>query len=273
MLVAVAAWGAVAAEAMTAVRQTDISEDTTWGLNGSPYYIYGDLYIVNGATLTVLAGVEVRFVEIHGEGGYEDGAELVVRNGALETRGTTGMPVLFTSANESKKKGDWGALVVENSNQCLLDGAVVEYAKNGLRLYYVTATGASRSSTEGTIIRWSRYNGVLAYYSTAHLYHITLEENDYAGIKTVGNCTVSARNSDLCHNGMYNFYNGAPGNVDAADCWWGTTSPGLIELRIYDKHDNPACGTVDYTPYLSAPWREGGNIPTYSLGFLKTTFR
>lgn len=264
---------ATAVIAQTDVRQSDITTNTTWTLSGSPYYIYGDLYILNGATLTIHGGVEVRFVEIHGDGGYEDGAELVVRNGVLVTRGTDQVPVKFTSANTAKLRGDWGAIVVEGSNQYILTGAVIEYAKNGLRLASTNSISAGRSSTESTIIRWCSNNGVYAYYASASFYHLTVTENDYAGIKTTGSCSITAGNSDLCSNGMYNYYNGGASNVDATDCWWGTTTPSLIELRIYDKHDSPASGTVDYTPYLSAPWRDQGNVNVYSLGFVKSIFQ
>ncbi len=257
----------------TEIRQSNIDHDVTWGLNGSPYYIYGDLAIVNNATLTVKAGVEVRFVEIHGDGGYEDGAELVVRAGALVTEGSETMPVLFTSANQTRKAGDWGAIVVEYGNQYVLDNAIIEYAKNGLRLYYTTANGTSQSSVDGTVIRHCLDNGVFAYSAHADFFHLTATSNDYAGIKTGAFCNVSVHASDVYNNGMYNFYNGSAANVDAADCWWGTTSPYLIEFRIYDKTDNPAVGEVDYTPYLSGSYRDGGNIPNYSLGLVKSVFR
>jgi hypothetical protein len=264
---------AAAAFAGTDVAQTNITTNTTWTLNGSPYYIYGDLYITNGATLTINGGVEVRFVEIHGDGGYEDGAELVVRSGALVTRGSTSLPVLFTSANQLKRRGDWGAVVVEGNNQYILTGTTIEYAKNGLRLASTTALSASRSSTEGTIIHWCSNSAVYAYYASADFYHLSVLENDYAGIKTSGSCNVSVGNSDVYSNGMYNYYNGGPSNVDATNCWWGSATPSLIELRIYDKNDSPSSGTVDYTPFLSGPWRDRGNVNVYSLGFVKSIFQ
>lgn len=272
-LVALASAGAVTTLGATEVRQTDITENTTWRRTNSPYYIYGDINIKNGATLTIEAGVEVRFVEIHGDGGYEDGAELVVRDGALVTQGTPALPVRFTSANEIKKAGDWGAIIVEYNSQYVLKNAEIEYAKNGLRLYRTTATSASRSSVEGTVIRFCSGNGVFAYDATADFYHLTLVSNNSCGVRTSGLVNLSVRASDIYSNGVYNFYNGSPSNVDAADCWWGTTIPGIIELYIYDRADNPAMGVVDYTPFLSGPWRERGNVPTYSLGFVKSVFR
>ncbi|HUV86020.1 MAG TPA: right-handed parallel beta-helix repeat-containing protein [bacterium] len=256
------------------IRAGNIVTDTTWKRTGGPVNIYGDVAIENGATLTIEAGVDVRFYEVKGTGGYEDGAELVVRKGTLVAEGKTGLPVKFTSANGVKKMGDWGAVVVEGSNQIILENAIIEFATNGLRLANVNSIGSSRSSFEGTIIRYCLNNGVLAYNSRAKLYHLTVEHNGYAGVKTLWNCFVTANYCDLCNNdGMWNFYNGSSNNVDATNCWWGSADPSFINRRIYDYHDNRAKGEVDYSPYLTGPWREGGKVPNYSLGFLKTFFK
>lgn len=268
------ALSAGAAFAAVDVRAGNIVTDTAWKRGGGPVYIHGDVAIVNGATLTIEAGVEVRFYEVKGTGGYEDGAELVVRKGTLVTEGKTGLPVRFTSANGVKKMGDWGAVVVEGSNQIILENAIIEYATNGLRLANVNSIGASRSSFDGTIIRYCLNNGVLADNSRAKLYHLTVEHNGYAGVKTLWNCYVTANYCDLCNNdGMWNFYNGSSNNVDATSCWWGRADPGYINMRIYDRNDNSTKGEVDFDPYLSAPWRDGGKVPNYSLGFLKTFFK
>jgi len=261
-----------ATSARADLHKNNITDNTTWK-RGSVHYIYGDVHILNGATLTIEAGAEVRFYEVTGTGGYEDGAELVVKNGALVAEGTTALPVKFTSANGVKKMGDWGALVVVGGNQLILKNAVVEYATNGVRLDATTAIGTSRSSFEGTAIRYCLNNGLLAMYSRGEFRHLTVENNGYAGIKTIGSCHITVNYSDLCNNGMYNFYNGSSNNQDATNCWWGTTQPSLIGMRIYDYHDNPTKGEVDFDPYLTASWREGGRVPNYSLGFLKSFFK
>jgi len=266
------AFSACFAAASSYVGWQNIDRDTTWKRSQGPHYIYGDAAIVNGATLTIEAGVEVRFYEVKGTGGYEDGAELVVRSGALVAEGMTGMPVKFTSANGVKKMGDWGAVVVEGSGQIILENAVIEYATNGLRLQKTTAIGSSRSSFSGTVIRYCLNNGVLATDSRANFYHLCVENNGYAGVKAIGSGYITANYCDFVQE-MYNFYNGSSNNVDAANCWWGTAVPSLIAMRIYDYHDNPTKGEVDFDPYLTASWREGGRVPNYSLGFVKTFFR
>lgn len=262
-----------AAFALTVVQQGNINDDTTWK-RGTVHYVHGDVAIENGATLTIEAGVEVRFYDVKGTGGYEDGAELVVDKGALVAEGKTGLPVKFTSANGVKKMGDWGAIVVKGGNQIILENAIIEYATNGLRLADVNSTGASRSTFDGTVIRYCLNNGVLADNSRAKFYHLTVEHNGFAGVKTLWNCHITANYCDLGNNdGEYDFYNGWSNNVDATTCWWGKADPGYINERIYDYHDNLTKGVVDYDPYLTGPWREGGKVPNYSLGFLKTFFK
>jgi hypothetical protein len=254
------------------VERGNITRDTTWKRSDGPVYIHGDVAIENGATLTIQAGVEVRFYVVQGTGGYEDGAELVVKDGALVAEGQSGLPVRFTSANSVKKMGDWGAVVVVASSQIILENAIIEYATNGLRLYRVNTFGASRSSFDGTVIRYCLNNGVLAGDSRAEFFHLSVEHNGYAGIKTIGSCHITANYCDFVQE-MYNFYNGSGNNQEAANCWWGKADPTYIDRKIYDYNDNLTKGVVDYDPYLTGPWREGGRVPNYSLGFLKTFFK
>lgn len=48
--------------------------------------------------------------------------------------------------------------------------------------------------------------------------------------------------------------NDSPGQLDARDNWWGTTSRDLIEAAIRDSLDVPCCrGRVLYEPFRSAP--------------------
>lgn len=255
------------------VNRGNITEDTTWKRSHGPYYIYGDV-IVDGATLTIEAGVEVRFDEVKGTGGYEDGAEIVVRRGGcIVTQGKSGMPVKFTSANSVKKMGDWGAIIVEYGSQYILNNAIIEYGTNGLRLYRTTSASASGSSAAGTIIRYCLNNGIFAYSACANFYHVSADHNGYAGVKTLGNCSLSVNYCDLASNGQYNFYNGSSNNFDATNCWWGWANPQLIENSIYDRSDNSTRGVVDYTPYLEAPWRDAGGVSSYSTGLIKSVFR
>jgi len=274
LITALAVSIATLASALTTVPQQDISDDTHWTLSGSPYIIYGDIQIINGATLTIDAGVEVRFAKVTGDGGYEDGAELVIRNGTLHASGSKGFPVVFTAHTSNPRPGYWGGIIAECNNDFVLEHTNIKYAVNGLRLYNFTSYGSSSSSTEYLDISRCSKNGILIDDSYADIRYATLRDNDNAGIRTEywGFCNVNVHLSDIYDNGMYNFENKNSNNVNATECWWGTTVEALIDLRIYDKNDNPGVGEVDYDPYLSGSFKDSGSTPQYSWGVIKGLF-
>ncbi len=74
-----------------------ISLNTTWAPGGSPYIIQDDVTVNEGVTLTIQAGVVVKFND-H----YDD----LFVNGRLITNGTAGSPVVFTSIADDAHGGD-----------------------------------------------------------------------------------------------------------------------------------------------------------------------
>lgn len=258
--------------ALTSLPQQDIDEDTHWTRDGSPYVIYGDLVIRNGAVLSIDAGVEVRFAKVSGDGGYEDGAELVIRSGSLVASGRKGSPVIFTAHTANPEPGYWGGIISEN-NLFVLEHTDIRYAKNGLRLRDLSSLVSGETSTLYLEISNCSDSGILIDGGYANVYHATLRDNERAGIETkAGFCNVIVNWSDIYDNGLYNFENRSSNNVNATDCWWGTTVEALIEMRIYDKNDNPGVGEVDYTPYLSGSFKDVGSTPQYSWGTIKSLF-
>jgi len=265
---------ATSASAVTSVPQQDIREDTHWTLSGSPYVIYGDIQIINGAILTIDAGVEVRFAKVSGDGGYENGAELVIRNGTLHAIGSKGLPVVFTAHSSNPQPGYWGGIIAEYNNDFVLERTDIKYAVNGLHLNDFTSFGSAQSSTDYLQIYNCSENGILIENSYADIHYAILRDNENAGIKTDdgGFCNVNVHFSDIYDNGMYNLENRNSNNVNATECWWGTTVEALIEMRIYDKKDNPAVGEADYDPYLSGSFKDAGSTPQYSWGAIKGMF-
>ncbi len=64
-----------------------ITSDTTWKAEGSPYYVVGNIQIPSGVTLTIEAGVVVKYL-----GAYE-----MLVKGAVIANGTAEAPIILTS--------------------------------------------------------------------------------------------------------------------------------------------------------------------------------
>ena len=95
-------------------RVTALTTNTTWGLQGGPYLVSGDVRIPKGVALTVQPGVHVFFADRN--------SRLLVDGGALNAVGTAAAPIVFTSIDDTAHgaydtlkrpapaPGDWGSL-------------------------------------------------------------------------------------------------------------------------------------------------------------------
>ncbi|MEZ5442172.1 MAG: hypothetical protein R3F15_11855 [Lysobacterales bacterium] len=86
----------------------DITANTTWTLAASPYNATASVRVINGATLTIEAGVTVFM---------GTGTTLTTMGGRLLAQGTQSSPIVFTSINDqpgmsSAAQGDWGELQI-----------------------------------------------------------------------------------------------------------------------------------------------------------------
>jgi len=86
----------------------EISEDTIWTLDGSPYYVTGDVSVQPGVTLTVEPGVEVRFKKFSDFSGIKVGLSV---EGNLVAEGTEASPIVFTTSCDfedlDQTQGEW----------------------------------------------------------------------------------------------------------------------------------------------------------------------
>jgi hypothetical protein len=102
-----------------------IVSDTQWRAQDAPFEVVGDLYVTNGATLTIEAGVTVYMRE---------NTSLVVEQGALRVLGEADRPVIITShrdrAGDTPAPGDWGQLRLRDGTvdaNTLLQHARIRY--------------------------------------------------------------------------------------------------------------------------------------------------
>lgn len=102
-----------------------LAGDTVWtpGAVPTPYVITSTLNLAPGATLTIMPGTVLRFGSA---AALEVDGTLIVAGDSLE-------PVTFTSDTATPAKGDWGGIRIRPGSQdSRIDGAVVEYATNGV---------------------------------------------------------------------------------------------------------------------------------------------
>ncbi len=104
-----------------------ISENTTWGVEESPYTLVSSTIVSEMVTLTIEAGVTVRFETL----------KSIQVEGTLVARGTSDNKIIFTSNQTTPAAGDWGQILFTNSSQDAqlnssgeyLSGSVLEYCE------------------------------------------------------------------------------------------------------------------------------------------------
>jgi hypothetical protein len=146
---------------------SNITADTTWTLANSPYTLTATIEVVDGATLTVEPGVEVR-----SEGNGLDVA------GTLLAVGTANQPITFTAT--SATPGSWGGIRIYGAEGdpnigSLIEHVTIEYGGNYLRynLYLDWAEAALSHST----LRQSSRDCLYAAHSTATISDTSFIDN------------------------------------------------------------------------------------------------
>jgi hypothetical protein len=109
-----------------------VTSNTLWNVANSPYIVTGNILVMEGVTLTIQPGVEVRF----------DASKSLQVNGTLVARGIAADSIRFTS-NTTQTPGAWGNIYFPNSSKdvviddagnyvsgCIMEYCVVEYGGN-----------------------------------------------------------------------------------------------------------------------------------------------
>ncbi|MBX2997789.1 MAG: Ig-like domain-containing protein [Caldilineaceae bacterium] len=130
-----------------------ITQDTEWTKANGPYEIANDLTINPGITLTIHAGVEVRF---------RANTRLIV-NGTLIAVGTAGEKILFTGVN--KTPGAWKDITVQNVGQntgsATLHHVIVEYGGDPIKAPGLVHVRAAALDMRHSTLRHSGRAGLI----------------------------------------------------------------------------------------------------------------
>lgn len=107
-------------------------------------------------------------------------------------------------------------------------------------LQYSTVTG------NGTGVQ-AFFEGFTTSYNTISNNTVGVILGEYQG----ASAPVSENN--IYGNTQYNMEDQGPTNKDVSNNWWGTTDTTAIDASIYDGHDNPSLGLLNYEPILTQP--------------------
>lgn len=217
----------------------DITTDTTWVFQDSPYIVQDIIDVLDGATLTIEAGVTVIF------GGHHE--ITTSESGNIVANGTPGNRVLFTSNAAAPAPNDWGYLSISGSASTFAY-CTIEYASTGLYLYW----GAAEVS-HITVRHCER--GICCWGSSPTIEHCRITQC-HVGIQIsrypsepIIHLSYIYGNSDW--NVLVLHYQLPGMTFNAAYNWWGTTDDKEIADKIYDSLDDPNVhGRVHFWPWL-----------------------
>ncbi len=128
----------------------NIIANNTYLRNDIVYLMSGDVYVINGASLTIQEGTIIRC-------DHQNPANLIVTKGAkLVAAGSMAYPIVFTSnkAPKSRNSGDWGGIVIAGSgkvNTVSGNGIIRGNFKPQFSVY-----GGNQDNEETTILRYVR---------------------------------------------------------------------------------------------------------------------
>ncbi len=135
-----------------------ITNNTTWS---GTVNLPGDVTVSSGATLTILPGTQVRCAagsDSRSSGIDSSRVEIILNGGTLNAAGTSGSPIVFTSAAATKSPGNWyGIRVIEGD--VTMSHCLVEYAVDGIRFEDTDTRFNSYALNDVTVQRCSG-NGV-----------------------------------------------------------------------------------------------------------------
>jgi hypothetical protein len=183
------------------LNNVNYSIDYTWGADGITTYLLNSNISVNeGVTMTILPGTTV----LSYCGTYPCNRSLLV-DGTLIAQGTSGEPILFSSAADTPNKGDWGQIHLSNTSvNSVLDYITVEYG--GYRPIPYNDDANIYASTSSLLIdhcttRHSSTEGMRIQNASPTVRNIQFIENDGMALRLDGSAFPDLSNLSASGNG------------------------------------------------------------------------
>lgn len=258
------------AKADTIVPLSSLSGNAVWTKAASPYVIYGDLYILPGAILTIEPGVVVKFKSM---------GVVIHNNGTIIAQGTQEEKIYFTSYKDDTVGGDtngdgsasfpapkdWRTIGNTPTGRLNFSNVVARYAGRDAYASAIENFGGSVMIASSTLS-----NSTIGYYQDSGSTTIIASEitNNVGGFYlNKGSATITQ--SKIYNNpnkGVYSFY-GRP--IDARNNWWGDASgPYHPTLNPNGKGDAVSQTGVNFIPWLG----QDPALPPQPVGFSSVAF-
>ncbi len=204
----------------------------------SPYLVTRPVIIEKGATLTIQAGVIIRFKP--GEN------SLIVKDGAVQAMGTAARPVIFTSANASPRPGDYASAVRFEGGgpqPSFLKHARIEYASTGVVVKdgHPEIAHAYIANNLQSALECGGKSSPKVSFST-----LTDHPNNAAVIAS-GKSQPTLYRNNIVKN-AWGVINHSSLPLEARENWWGASQPdealflGLIEYKPALAQPEPGAG-------------------------------
>ena len=274
-----------------------ISTDSTWSVAGGPYLVTGDVTVQSGVTLTVEAGVEVRFLSNRDDqqgGWYETLSEIII-SGTLDAVGTETDSIRWTLQSAEPQRGQWGGIRFDYMGSGNLVYNVVRYASTGVLFsYYDTVaaslthsrisnnnTGIVISEAEGVEIRQNvisgNSTGVRVYYSDSlTIYDNLITSNGEYGVHLeMSDATVDSNRITNNYTGLYisNYYGAISRptvlhNTITDNSYYGIFTYGEVAplVNYNNLNDNGEYAFFNYSSHeIDAKLNWWGTVPTAEM--------
>jgi len=197
----------------------NITTSTTWTAN-NVYNLVGQVYVTNGATLTIEPGTVIATTANSG------GSLAITRGSKIEAVGTKDAPIIFTSTNDDFM--NWRAAANEWGNVTLMGNAYISEDAVGTNSKFPSATNVADMEGLTTGPAFDRYgggnddddSGTLAYVSLRYGGKVVSLANELNGLS----CGGIGRETDIHHVEIMN-------NVDdGIETWGGTVNYKYVSI-------------------------------------------
>ncbi len=252
------------------LKNTQLDQDSIWQ---GRVLIEGTVEVLRGATLTIRPGTEVRFVRLDADGDWLGESGLLIKGG-LRAEGTRLQPIVFRSAEEKPRPGDWNEIRADFSREVTLKHCEIRDSVAGLHAHYTsgvmencrlrlnidgTRFGEARFTIRNCLIEQNEAKGILTRKSTLQLEKNIFRYNG-AGLFFMEDDRSSRVEENNFYANQFHLRLGdfSQAEIQTSNNWFGSADSQHWQKKIYDQRQDPGLGRILNSP--APDWRTGAGL-------------